>query len=110
MNKEIYEVDRNEYVGLIGEMKTSCFDMIKEYQENDIIIKLVNKTTNKIMTERIIHDDQSEQYYIYELPNDTERQPPKKIRQYILESKEEVQAFFDILNKLQKEKHDRTLP
>ena len=31
MNKDIYEVGRDEYVGLIGEMRVDCFDMEKEY-------------------------------------------------------------------------------
>jgi len=31
MNKDIYKVTRDEYVGLIGEMRTDCFDMEKDY-------------------------------------------------------------------------------
>ena len=103
MNKEIYQVERDEYAGLIGEMKTSCFDMEKEYNEDNIHIKLVSKKTGHVISERIIDAEQNETYYIYELPENDERMAPKKIRQYRLESKEEVQAFFDILNKLQKE-------
>lgn len=102
MNDEIYKVERNEYAGLIGEMKTDCFDMEKSYENDCTIIKLVSKRTGHIMTKRIIDADQNETYYIYELPADNERLAPKKIRQYQLESKEEVQAFFDILNKIQK--------
>ena len=109
MNKDIYEVGRDEYVGLIGEMRVDCFDMEKEYQENDVIIKLVSKKTGALITKRIIHEDQNEQYYIYELPQNDERQAPKKIRQYKLETKEEVQAFFDILNKIQKKENDGTV-
>ena len=108
MDKSIYEVGRDEYAGLIGEMKTDCFDMEKQYENETTIIKLVSKKTGKIITERIIRDNQEEQYYIYELPQNDERLAPKKIRQYKLETKEEVQAFFDILNKLQK-KNDGTI-
>ena len=103
MNKEIYQVERDEYAGLIGEMKVACFDMEKEYKDDGIHIKLVSKKTGRTITERIIDEEQNEIYYIYELPENDERMAPKKIRQYRLESKEEVQAFFDILNKLQKE-------
>lgn len=109
MNKDIYEVTRDEYVGLIGEMRTDCFDMEKDYQESNTYIRLRSKQTGKLMTERIIQDNSEEKYYIFELPEDNERQPPKKIRQYKLETKEEVQAFFDILNKLQENKNDRTI-
>ena len=102
MNKEIYQVNRDEYAGLIGEMKTSCFDMEKEYKEDNIRIKLVSKKTGHVITERIIDAEQNETYYIYELPENDERMAPKKIRQYRLESVEEVQTFFNILNKLLK--------
>lgn len=103
MNKEIYQVERDEYVGLVREMKTSCFDMEKEYSDDGIHIKLVSKRTGQTMTERIIDEEQNETYYIYVLPENDERMASKKIRRYCLESKEEVQTFFDILNKLQQE-------
>lgn len=109
MDKDIFEVSRDEYAGLIGEMKVKCFDMEKEYQNTDIYIRLKSKKTGKLITERIIHDNSEEQYYIFELPNIDERLAPKKIRQYQLETKEEVQAFFNILNKLQKKENDRTI-
>lgn len=108
MDKSIYEVGRDEYAGLIGEMKTDCFDMEKQYDDSATIIKLVSKKTGKTITERVIQENQEERYYIYELPQSEERLAPKKIRQYKLETKEEVQAFFDILNKLQK-KNDGTI-
>ena len=107
MNDEIYEVGRDEYAGLVREMKTDCFDMEKAYEDDCVVIKLVSKRTGQVITKRVIDADQNETYYIYELPANDERLAPKKIRQYQLESKEEVQAFFDILNKIQKgEKHD----
>lgn len=109
MNKDIFKVERNEYVGLIGEMRTDCFDIEKEYQKNDLYIRIKSKKTGKLITERIIYDDSEEEYYIFELPDDSERQAPKKIRQYILETKEEVQAFFDTLNKLHKKDNDRVI-
>jgi len=106
MDKSIFEVERNEYAGVIGSMKTECFDMEKEYQDSDIYIRLRSKKTGKLITERVIHEDSNEQYFIINLPEDDERTAPKKIRQYKLETKEEVQAFFDILNKLH---NDRTV-
>lgn len=102
-----YEVSRDEYAGLVREMNTKYFDMHKTYLEDSVVIELVNKHNGHIITKRIIDSDQNETYFIYELPKNHERLPSKKIRQYTLESKEEVQAFFDILNKMQKgEKND----
>lgn len=37
------------------------------------------------------------------MPLDEERQPPRAVRKITLETKEEVQAFFDALSKLKKE-------
>lgn len=102
MNKEIYQVERDEYAGLVREMKTSCFDMEKEHKDDGTHIKLVSKKTGKLITERIIDDDQNETYFIFDLPDNDERLASRKIRQYHLETKEEVQSFFDILNKIQK--------
>ena len=104
---EIYEVERDQYAGLIGEMKTDCFHMDTSYQEDKTIITLTSKATGKLITKRIIDADGNETYFIYDLPENNERLAPKKIRKYELQTKEEVQAFFDILNKIQKgEKHD----
>lgn len=104
---EIYEVERDQYAGLIGEMKTNCFHMDTSYQENATIITLTSKTTGKLVTKRVIDTEGNETYYIYDLPENNERLAPKKIRKYELQTKEEVQAFFDILNKIQKgEKND----
>ncbi len=103
---EIYEVERDQYAGLIGEMKTKCFNMDISYMENATIVTLTSKKTGKIVTKCIIHEDGNEQYYIYELPENDERLAPKKILKYELQTKEEVQAFFDILNKIQKGEKD----
>jgi len=37
------------------------------------------------------------------MPDDDERQPGKPIKKIVLETKEEVQTFFDILSKISKE-------
>lgn len=102
MYNDIYEVERDQYAGLIGEMKTDCFDMEKEYNDEYTSVRLVSKATNTLITERLIYEDGTEKYYIYNLPQNEERLAPKKIRKYELQTKEEVQAFFEVLNKLQK--------
>lgn len=103
---EIYEVERDQYAGLIGEMKTECFNMDTSYMEDTTIVTLTSKKTGKMVTKRIIYEDGNEQYYIYDLPENDERLAPKKIRKYELQTKEEVQTFFDILNKIQKGEKD----
>jgi len=57
MNDEIYEVGRNEYAGLVGEMKTNCFDMEKAYENDCVVVKLVSKRTGRVVTKRVIDAD-----------------------------------------------------
>ena len=99
---DIYEVERNEYAGMIGQMKTECFDMEREHTDECTIIKLISKKTNKLITKRIIHENGEEQYFIYEMPDNDERTAPKRIRQITLETREEVEHFFKALSELQR--------
>ena len=103
---DIYQVERDEYVGLIGSLKVDCFDLEKDHTEQSTSIKIVDKDTQEVITKRVIYEDGNEEYFIYSLPDNTKRLAPKKIRQYHLETKEEVQEFFKILNKLQKGEHN----
>jgi len=57
MNDEIYEVGRDEYAGLVGEMKTDCFDMEKVYENDCVVVKLVSKRTGQVITKRVIDAD-----------------------------------------------------
>ena len=90
MDENIYEVEIDEYAGLIGSLKTDCFDMETLYKDSYTLIKLVDKKTRRVVTKRIIYEDGKEEYFIYYLPDKTQRLAPKKIRQYHLETKEEV--------------------
>ncbi len=103
---DIYEVERNDYVGFIGQLNKTMMDVEQSYYDNYTSILIRSKSTNKALCERIIYEDGDEKYYVYNMPQDEERIVPKAIRQITLETQEEVQAFFDALNKIQKEKKD----
>ena len=103
MNEEIYQVERNDYVGFIGQINPKMTDVEEEILEDRHIIKIKSQKTGNILCARIIMEDQQEYYYVYNMPLDEERIPPKKIRQIKLETKEEVQHFFDALSKIMKE-------
>ena len=54
-----------------------------------------------------IPEEDEEQYYIFNMPDNDERQRGRAIRKITLETQEEVQSFFDALSKVMKEnKHD----
>lgn len=104
MDNSIYEVERDDYVGFIGQLNKEMMDVKQAYKNNCNILSVYSKTTGKHLCTRIIAEDGTEKYYVIHMPEDNERIAPQKVRQIKLETREEVQAFFDILSKLQKEK------
>ena len=102
MNNDIYEVESDDYVGFIGQLNKQMMDVEQTYKNDSNVLRIYSKTTGKHLCTRIIAQDGTEKYYVVNMPEDSERVTPKKIRQIKLETREEVQAFFDILNKVQK--------
>jgi len=73
--------------------------------------KIFSKNTNKCLCSRMTYiakygDPEPEKYYIFEMPEPYERNAPVPKTQIVLNTKEEVQAFFDFLSKRQKEKNN----
>ena len=109
MDNSIYEVSRDEYAGVVAQINPEFTDIEKYHEQDCTIIKIVSKNGVHFTT-RIIPDDGEEGYYVFNLPSAEESLPPKAIRKITLETKEEVQAFFDALNKLQEaSNHDRNI-
>lgn len=107
MDNSIYEVNRNEYVGFISELKPDYFDVITHETEKNTFIKIMSKKTGKHLSTRIVSPHEPDHYFIFNIPDNDERQAGKPVRKIVLETKEEVQSFFDALSKIMKEnKHD----
>lgn len=102
MNNDIYEVTRDEYVGFIGEIKPDCQETEVFHLENCTIIKVLSKKNKTHFCTRIIPEEDNEHYYIFNMPDNNERQHGKPIRKVILETPEEVQTFFNVLSKAMK--------
>lgn len=102
MNNSIFEVSRDEYAGVVAQINPDFAEVEKYYESECTIIKIVSKKGIHFTT-RIIPDEGEEGYYVFNLPSAEESLPPKAIRKITLETQEEVQAFFDALNKLQQE-------
>ena len=105
MDNSIYEVSRDEYAGVVAQINPDYADVETYHEEYGTVIKIVSKKGVHFTT-RIIPEEGPEGYYVFNLPAAEESLPPKKIRKITLETQEEVQAFFDALNKLQGEKKD----
>lgn len=107
MDNEIYEVNRDQYAGFMSEIKPECLDVEVSHLEDCTIIKVQSKKTGKHLCSRIIPEEAEEHYYIFNMPDGDERQRGRPVRKITLETKEEVQTFFDALSKVMKgEKND----
>ena len=108
MDNSIYEVERNDYAAFIGQLNKQLMD-IEDYSYQDCtFLKIRSKKTGKHLCTRIVdhNDDDNEKYFIFNYPDDDERRAPDAIRRITLETREEVQAFFDVLNKIQGKSKD----
>lgn len=106
MDNSIYEVNRDEYAGFISQLNKQKCDVEQFFEDNMTIIKIKSKKNGTHFCTRIIPEDDVEHYYIFNLPEDDEAVPPKAVMKVTLETKEEVQDFFNALNKLQQEKRN----
>lgn len=98
-----FEVDRDWYVSFIGQLNKSMMDVEQSYFEDISVLKVRSKKTGKLLCTRMITNNNNEFYYIFEMPDDDERVEPKPVLKITLDDRNDVQAFFDILNKIQKE-------
>ena len=103
MDNSIYEVDRDDYAGFIGQLNKTMMDIEQFYEKDTTIIKIISKNTGTHLCTRIIPDNDIEHYYIFNMPTDDERIKPKPVLKITLDNKEDVQTFFNAINKLQQE-------
>lgn len=109
MDSSIYEVTRDDYKGFVNQIKPECRDVrVEEIGDTHVAAKIYSKKTGKCLCSRVAYsadygDPDPEKYYIFEMPDDDERCAPIPVQRITLTSKEEVQAFFDAIKKLQEE-------
>ena len=112
-DNSIYEVTRNEYKGFIEQIKPEHRRVeTVEIDDRHTATKTFSINTGKCLCSRLTYiadygEPEPEKYYIFEMPENYERRAPIPKRQIVLESKEEVQAFFDFLAKQIKEEKNK---
>lgn len=112
-DNSIYEVTRNEYKGFVEQIKPEYRRVeVIEIDKRHTASKIFSKKTGKCLCSRVSYtatygDPEPEKYYVFEIPEKEERQAPVPKQQIVLESKEEVQAFFDFLAKKAKEENNK---
>lgn len=111
IDNSIYEVTRNEYKGFVEQIKPECRRVeIEEVDKKHTAIKIFSINTGKCLCSRVTYSadygtPEPEKYYVFEMPENYERQMPIPKQQIVLKTKEEVQAFFDFLAKKNKKEN-----
>ena len=111
IDNSIYEVTRNDYKGFVEQIKPECRRVeIEEVDKKHTVTKIFSTNTGKCLCSRVTYsadygEPEPEKYYVFEMPEKYERQAPIPKQQLILETKEEVQAFFDFLAKKNKKEN-----
>lgn len=112
---ELYEVSRDEYVGFLDQIKPS-FRLVEQVKMdgdyNAIVIRSMK--TGKDLCGVLSYtgeDDVPSKFYVFNMPDNDERQPSKPKQKIVLETQEEVQAVLNILASLNKkgDKNDRAV-
>lgn len=103
MDKEylnIYEVERDEYVGYVAQLKKDMVHSTQIQNDDDTsYLKIYSNTTDTLLAEQYF-DGENLHYFIYVMPEDNERQAAPAVRRIVLETPEEVEAFFKVLNEV----------
>lgn len=103
MNNNIYEVTRNDYKSFVEQIIPECREIENINAGIYHFTYIRSKKSKKRLCGRRtfigknINEKHPEKYYIYEFPEDEERRPPIPKLNITLETKEEVQAFFDAI-------------
>lgn len=107
MEENIYEVSKDEFIGFLGQIRPECIHF--EYDgvgSPHAEVKGFSIDNQRHFTTQIMDDDRGDFYYVFDMPLDEERKPPKKVRKITLDTREEVEAFFQLLNNLHGDKND----
>lgn len=103
----IYEVERDDYVGYVDQLQHDARSTKEEENEGVKWYKTYSKKYGNLLCVREIYENGEEHYYIIDMPRDDERRAAPQKQKFILETKEEVQAFFDILSKINKKESEK---
>ena len=112
MDNSIYEVNREDYKNFIEQIIPGC-GRVETLEAGTYLFTYVysTKTNKRLCGKKTFigknsHKKIPEKYYIYEMPDNDERRNPIPKMKLVLESQQEVQAFFNALSKLNKEQNN----
>lgn len=101
MNIDIFEVTRKDYHAFVERIIPGKGRIV---DEQNGFIKIYSNATDKCWCGRKeATEEEAEKYYIFDYPEVDEWGPPVPKVRLTLETKEEVQAFFNALSELRKQ-------
>ena len=106
MNDSMFLVEREDYKALVERLKAEKIRTEKIKEREFTIIKIFGIDSDDCICARKTYNeeaDKPEEYYIFKLPESDEWGDAIPKRKIVLETKEEVQAFFDFLSEMRKE-------
>lgn len=103
---EIFKVIREDYKAFVERFLPGAVMVEEEEYKEGKILKVYSNKTNKLLCAQTMTEEGNSSYYIFEYPEDDEWGPPIPKYKLELQTKEEVQAFFDALAKLRKQKDE----
>lgn len=109
MNDDIYEVDREDYLGFLQTLKPNCCNETQE-KIDDWHYQIIetSKLTGAVLCKKKVTLDlqkeyvTDERYYIITLPEAEESQKPTGKLHIELKTAEELKAFFKIISECNK--------
>lgn len=112
--RDIFSVTRGDYKNFVQEIKPEFRDVQTiELNNYTTATKIFSKKTGKCLCSRVTYSERKkgeeripEKYYIFELPDNEERQEVVPKVQVVLETPEQVQKFLDALKKMKEEQND----
>lgn len=103
---EIFEVTREDYKAFVERFLAGAVMAEEEEYEGGKILKVYSNKTNKLLCAQTMSEEGNSSYYIFEYPEVDEWGPPIPKYKLELQTKEEVQAFFNALSELRKQKDE----
>ena len=103
---EIFEVTREDYKAFVERFLAGAVMAEEEEYEGGKILKVYSNKTNKLLCAQTMSEEGKSSYYIFEYPEADEWGPPIPKYRLELQTKEEVQAFFNTLSELRKQKDE----
>lgn len=99
MNDDMYKVEYEDYLGFVNQLKKGIFNSKVEEYDTKKRLEIISNKTGKVLAAQEVYSNEENAFFIYEMPDDDERRAPPKVRKIVLETEEEVKAFFELLNK-----------